>query len=215
MNKLFRRILDLLYPPKCVFCGKILRKDEENVCLSCRTKLPVCTDKLQAGPYLDEAAAVFSYEGLVRDSLLRYKFGGREQYAVCYGEWLAAAVSARLPSVDAVTWVPVSRKRKRKRGYDQAMLLARETARRLGKPLVPTLRKTRDNPAQSGIHDASERRVNVLGAYECIADRAVLEKRLLLVDDIFTTGATLGEAARTLRVSGAALVCGAVLAVRK
>ena len=208
--------LDLLYPPKCVFCRQLLADGEREICNACRLSLPVFSGKLAAGPYFAGAAAALRYEGMARDSLLRYKFGGAESYAVCYAGLLAAAVSALpLDQVDAVTWVPVSRRRRRKRGYDQALLLARGLANAVDKPLVPTLVKWQDNPAQSSLDSPAARRANVLGVYRAVRREALEGKTFLLVDDILTTGATASEAARTLLTGGAAAVYLAVLAVRQ
>ena len=104
---------------------------------------------------------------------------------------------------DLVTWVPVSKKRKRERGYDQAELLAKEVCRLWGAEPVRTLEKMQDNPAQSGLTSAEERRANVLGVYEAVNREQLTGKRVLLVDDILTTGSTASEAARVLRFAGA------------
>lgn len=110
--------------------------------------------------------------------------------------------------------MPVSRKRLRKRGYDQAELLARTACRLWDTEPVRLLNKTADNPAQSGISDAAARRANVLGVYETCGDPA--GKRVLLIDDICTTGATLSECARVLKDAGAeSVVCAAVAKTRE
>ena len=115
---------------------------------------------------------------------------------------------------DTVTWVPVSRKRLRKRGYDQAELLARSACRHWDTQPVRLLEKTVDNQPQSGIHDAAARRANVLGVYRAVGDAA--GKRILLIDDICTSGATLTECIRVLEESGAEqVVCGAVALARR
>ena len=140
----------------------------------------------------------YAYEDPLRQSLLRYKFQGRSYYAGAYGAMLGHAdyLRERL-EFDVITWVPVSRKRRRKRGYDQAELLAKATARELGRCAEPLLEKFRDIPPQSGIQEVPARRkANVLGVYRMRPGAAVQGKRVLLIDDILTTGATLGEAAR-------------------
>ena len=115
---------------------------------------------------------------------------------------------------DTVTWVPVSRKRLRRRGYDQAELLARSACRLWETQPVRLLEKIADNPAQSGIRDAAARRANVLGVYEAVGD--VTGKRFLLIDDICTSGATLTECVRVLENAGAErVVCVAAALARK
>ena len=117
---------------------------------------------------------------------------------------------------DVVTWIPISRIRKLRRGYDQVELLARAVARELDMEPVPTLRKIRNNRQQSRIRDAAKRRANVLGVYRVTDPESIRGKRVLLLDDIITTGATASEAARVLLTNGAKEVhCAAVAASRK
>lgn len=104
---------------------------------------------------------------------------------------------------DVLTWIPVSRLRKLRRGYDQVELLAKAVGRELGMTPTPLLRKVRHNRPQSGIHGEAERRANVLGVYRLTRGAEVAGKRILLLDDILTTGATAGEAARVLKTAGA------------
>ena len=117
---------------------------------------------------------------------------------------------------DVLTWIPVSRARKFRRGYDQVELLARSVGKELAVELVPVLRKIRNNRQQSKIRDAAVRRANVLGVYRVTDPDSVRGKRVLLLDDILTTGATASEAARVLLTAGAKEVhCAAVAASRK
>ena len=117
---------------------------------------------------------------------------------------------------DVLTWIPISRARKFRRGYDQVELLARSVGRELGMKPVSVLRKVRNNRQQSRIRDAAKRRANVLGVYCICNPDSVRNKRVLLLDDIITTGATASEAARVLLTAGAAEVhCAAVAASRK
>ena len=112
---------------------------------------------------------------------------------------------------DLISWVPLSEKRLRERGYDQAMLLALAAALELDDVAVETLRKNRNTAPQSGTESADERRANISGAYEVIDSELVRGKRILLIDDIITTGSTLSECARTLMLAGAeGVVCAAV-----
>ena len=99
----------------------------------------------------------------------------------------------------------------RERGYDQARLLAKATAKTLGMPLTPTLYKQRNTQPQSGTGDAAKRRANITGAYRMKKDADVTGKRILLIDDIVTTGSTLSECARVLGKAGAEqVVCATV-----
>ncbi len=217
MKRIFYIISNILFPPKCVLCGKLLEKDETDLCKICRLDAPLfpnCKRKLQ---FLDSFTAVWYYEENVRRSLLHFKFYGKRHYARSYGRLLAMEISKEHPEgLDLLTWIPVSRLRKLRRGYDQVELIAKAAGRELGFTPIPTLKKIRHNPAQSGLHDTAQRRANVLGAYRCIAPETVRDKRVLLLDDILTTGATAGEAARVLKTMGAKEVhCAAVAAARK
>ena len=111
-----------------------------------------------------------------------------------------------------MTWVPVSPRRLRQRGYAQARLLAESACRLWETKPLPLLRKTVHNPAQSGLKEAAARRANVLGAYTAVDAELVEGKRVLLIDDVITTGATISECARILRTVGAREVVCATLA---
>lgn len=213
MNNLAHWALDLLFPPKCVFCRRLLYKGETHICSTCRLELPIFQGPGLHSTYITDFTAALYYEGTVRLSLHRFKFRGIGLYADAYALLLAAAVQAKLKgSFDWITWCPISKKRRRKRGYDQGELLARALGKRLELPVVATLHKTRDNPAQSAAGDAQARRANVLGVYAPNANTQLEGKRVLLIDDIATTGATLQEASRILLTAGAADVCCAVVA---
>ena len=216
MKRFLERVLDLLYPPKCIFCHRLLQPGEVEICNRCRLKLPICDVPPEGGPFLSGCTAVFYYEEPVRASMLRFKFGGNAHYAEAYGKFLALAAQTDLPveKIDAVTWVPVSKQRRRKRGYDQARLVAETVAGVLGKPLESTLVKIRDNRPQSSLEDPAARKANVLGAYRP-ARADLTGKTFLLIDDIYTTGATLGEAARVLLTAGAAAIYGAAVAAKR
>lgn len=202
-------VLDLFFPPRCAFCGRI---GVHGTCAACEKALPRMETTLREGALYGKCAVPLRYEGTVRESLLRFKFDGARSAAEGYGPILARCAAEELGGAfDVVTWAPVSERRRRKRGYDQAYLLARETARAWGIEPVRLLNKRRDNPPQSGL-GAAERRGNVIGVYEA-ADGATIENaRVLLVDDIITTGSTLGECARVLRDAGARSVVCACLA---
>ena len=210
------RVNALLFPPKCVLCGKVLESNELDLCRKCRVDAPECTAKGTKLPFVDSWLAVWHYEGLVRRSLLRYKFYGKRHYALSYGRLLAMKLQReREDAFDLITWVPISRRRKLRRGYDQVELIARAVGKELGMKPVPTLKKIRHNRPQSGISDVAGRRANVLGAYRVVRPEVLSDKRVLLLDDILTTGATMSEAARMLKTAGAKEVHGAAVAGRK
>lgn len=211
--KLLYRISDLLFPPKCVLCGNILHDAQTDLCHSCRCDTPEHPKGNIKLSYIADWTALWYYEGNVRSSLLRFKFHNRRSYAQVYGRLLAMKLLKEQACFDVLTWVPISRLRKWRRGYDQVELIARSLGSELG--LVPcrTLKKHRNTPPQSGFKDAAQRRANVLGAYTATDAAQFAGKRVLLLDDILTTGATAGECARVLLTAGAKeVLCAAVAA---
>ena len=214
---LLNLILDLIFPPKCILCGKLLEKGEQDLCRDCCTGSPEYPNRKEKLQFLDSFTAVWYYEDNVRNSLLRYKFHDVQCYAASYGRLLARKLRQTHPEgFDCLTWVPVSSLRKLRRGYDQVELLAEAVGKELGMQPVPLLKKVRHNPPQSGISDGARRRANVQGAYRERNRDAISGKRILLLDDILTTGATAGECARILLTAGAKEVhCAAVAAARK
>ena len=208
------RIWELLFPPKCILCKKVLEPAETDLCHTCRIDSPECTGVHKNFSFLDSWAAVWYYKGYIRESILRFKFHGARHYAAGYGRMLAMRIQQEYPEgFDLITWVPVSRLRRFTRGYDQVELLAAATGRELGIEPIKTLQKIRHNRPQSGITGQAKRRANVLGAYRIVCPQAVAGKRILLLDDVITTGATAGECARVLLTAGAKEVhCGCLAA---
>ena len=207
-------ILDLLYPPKCAFCRRLLRDGENGACRSCLRKLPYVPggERREKTKNVSRCIVPLYYRDAVRESLLRYKFEGITAYKDIYAELIADAVRESGEACDVITWAPLSKKRLKKRGYDQTELIARALSARLNLPCVRTLEKVRDNPPQSSIDDERERKKNVSGVYRCIDMDAVRGKRLLFVDDIVTSGATIAECAGVLKDCGAESVIAAAVA---
>jgi len=207
----------LLFPPKCVLCGKLLDKNETDLCHECRSDAPDCPQSRLKLSFLDGWTAIWYYEGNVRRSLLRFKFRGARSYAECYGRLLAMKLLQQHPEgFDCLTWATVRKLRKLRRGYDQVQLLAESVGKELDLEPVPLLKKIRNNPPQSGITGQAQRRANVLGVYKVTEPERVQGKRILLLDDIITTGATAGECARMLLTAGGLQVhCGAIAAARQ
>lgn len=209
-------LFDLLFPPKCVLCRKVLEHYEQDICSECRIDAPACPQTKTKMHFVDGWCAIWYYEGDVRESIIRYKFGNRRSYAENYARLLAQKLNEAYPEgFDILTWVPISRRRKMKRGFDQVEKLAYALAEHLDMQPVRTLKKIRHNRPQSGISGPAHRRANVLGAYKVIRPDVLWGKRVLLLDDVITTGATVGECARVLLTAGARQInVGAVAAVR-
>ena len=205
-------ILDLLYPPKCPFCGKLLEKGQL-LCPECQNGLPWLTGA--AGERKIEltegCVSVAEYDDRVKKGIHAFKFHGKSARSKTFGLLIAQCVKDHGLAADLVSWPPLSKKRLRERGYDQARLLAEKMGEELGLPVMGTLRKEH-RPAQSGLECMEARRANLQGAYTAINIETFRGKRVLLVDDVLTTGATLSECARTLRLAGAETVVCATLA---
>ena len=210
--KILDLIAHLLYPWKCVFCESVLK--DTDICRECEEKLPytVGDSAMQKFPFIDKCVSPLYYKDKVRASVHRYKFGGCSAYSRRYAALMSDCVENNLDcrSIDVISWIPLSKKRLRQRGYDQARLLAEEIAAKTGLPCRQ--QKVKNNGAQSLTRDAKQRRENVAGVYALDDGADVSGLRILLVDDVVTTGATMSEAARILRKAGAKSVFGVTLA---
>ena len=211
------KILELLYPPRCVICRQFLPDGKPRVCQSCWENLPRTTDGgRKHGDFFSECVSPMYYENELREAILRYKFGGKSCYAPAFGEMLADCIYRELEGrYELVTWVPLDRRRLRARGYDQAQLLAQNVCGRLCVEPVRLLKKEPGVKAQSGTGSPERRKANIAGAYTALNPAAVAGKRILIIDDIITTGSTLSECAKTLLLAGADEVLCAALARTK
>lgn len=204
---------ELLFPTKCVICKRLVTQDPP-ICPDCARKLkPTGGKARQNGDFFDGCYSPFFYREPLRESFHRYKFNGHQHYSKLYGKWMADCLRAHeVTGFDWITWAPLSWLRRWRRGYDQAELLAREIGKQLGLPVVPTLNKKYRRPLSRLSGEKSARAARVLGAYTLRPAITVKGKRLLLVDDIVTSGATLSECARVLKTQGAAEVACVTLA---
>jgi ComF family protein len=203
--------LDLLFPALCPVCGDVLgagRRDP--LCGRCWDAIPRITPVSGAGhagapPPLDYVCAAALYEGSLREAIHAFKFRGKRALARPLADLVVETCRDALEGEPVVLVpVPLTRERRAERGFNQAALLADRVARqlrRVGKPRW--LRRVRSTRAQSEL-SAAERQANVRGAFA--AASAVEGRHVVIVDDVFTTGATVGECARALRGEGAVRV---------
>lgn len=202
LDKMERGILDFLMPRRCPFCGAVAGKNL--LCEKCEKTLPYRDEHAVEEERFARCAAPLYYEEPVRQAILDFKFKRKIGSVACFGMLMARCAAEHFSGeFDAITWVPVSKKRLKKRGFDQARYLAAYICVDWHTEPLETLRKTVDNPAQSGLDSPEERRANVLGVYEAVQPERFAGKRLLLIDDIRTTGSTLGECVRVLKEAGA------------
>lgn len=213
MKSLWNSLKLLIWPPRCVLCHRILEPGAGRLCPGCAASLPEPFSGARRGSHYKRWASALWYEDRVRESFLRFKFGGCRFYAEHYGPWLANAVTKLLGTdYELLTYVPISRLRKRRRGYDQTLLLAEAAGRELGMKPVCTLKKRSRVKPQSRTLGPEERQRNIRGAFSVPDPALVRGKRVLLIDDVLTTGATVSEASRMLLEAGAKSVDVATLA---
>ena len=176
----------------CPFCGRRVR--EEGVCLECK-KQPLTVEKARSCYLHEDGAATL---------VLRFKRG--EKYLVhALAEDLAPLLEREFPDCDALTFVPMTKRAERARGYNQSKLLAAELSRRTGRELLDVAEKRKETKAQKTLGRAA-REANLKGAFHLIHRKEVKGRRILIVDDTMTTGATAGELASLFYRAGAGWV---------
>jgi competence protein ComFC len=209
--KALDRAVDVLFPRACAGCGAgpwpfcVTCTDELTPlvppwCRRCGRPSPTSVDRCQDCPPapIASARAAFAYRGPARQAVHRLKFSGWRGV----GEALAAALAALgPPPAEAVTWVPLAPRRRAERGFDQARVLARALARELDLPAVTFVRRTKATAPQAR-RSREERLEAMADAFACIPRRPA-PARLLLVDDVLTTGATASACAAALLDAGA------------
>ncbi|MBP3501128.1 MAG: ComF family protein [Oscillospiraceae bacterium] len=214
LNKVERNILDFFFPRRCPFCGAVAGK--ELLCKKCRRSLPFTGEHAVREGTFGRCAAPLYYEDRVREAILQFKFKDKLGGMSCFGMLMAECAAEHYSGAfDAITWVPVSKKRLKKRGFDQTRYLTGSMCVDWHVAPIETLRKVTDNPPQSTLETEEQRRANVLGVYEAVNAEQFRGKRLLLVDDILTTGATLSECVRVLKEAGAGEVMCLTLAMSR
>lgn len=219
-------LLRLLFPPRCALCGQVLRLSEKKgfLCEACKENIPYLPEDVcprcgggtdTAGfcafclqPYAFEGAfAAFPYEK-VREAVHLFKYDGGIQMGEGLGELMAAYLlkyhGELLAKIDVMLAVPLHRAKEKRRGFNQTHILCEKISERTGLPFWKAgLERKRDTIAQSTL-SPEERKENLKDAFRATADFS--GKRILLVDDVFTTGATCHACAKELYRSGAAAV---------
>ncbi len=224
LSRISASSLDLLFPIQCAGCGKESRVICEeciphlatlsppycNICASPRTTSP-CRACVENPPEVDGVRAPYLFEGPIREAVHRFKYQGLRAAAPDLGRLLAEFLAHHRVPGEVIVPVPLHSRRLRQRGYNQAALLARHLAKLTGLELNEGLLVcTTETSAQVETASRSQRRDNVKGNFRCEGDVSGL--RVILVDDVATTGSTLSACAAALKASGAASVWGLVLA---
>lgn len=237
LEALILRMKNIIYPPRCMFCRRMLSPAAVgNICVDCIERLPFCKNLhrcVNCGRPVPEGvlhcyrcgkglravyhriSAVYLYEGAVKRALLRFK---KEHYRSC-GHTLALQMAITLREefpykvFDYLVAVPPRKKKTRFGKYDQADALTAALARETGIPYLRKALRQKEVRAKQSALDFADRWANVLGNFETVKKKAIRGKRILLVDDICTTGATLNECAKMLKGAGAAEVCCIVVGI--
>lgn len=200
------KLVNLFYPSRCMFC----RRPFDD-----RAGLMICPKCLSFYEYDTSSAVILpkargavhyalNYRDDIREAILRFKFGSIPQYAHGLSHFLLP-LAGKFTDIDYISWVPISPLRLVSRTYDQSKLLAQALAAQTQTKAVPTLRKVRHTRKQSTL-DANQRHNNIRNAYRAVNPEQICGARILLVDDIVTTGATMAECAKVLYDAGAEYV---------
>lgn len=213
--RFFDKLISWLYPHRCPVCGAFVREKGER-CADCRK--PFAENAEYVLPPLVSRKGLyclrspFLYRGQIRKGIMALKFSDHRDAALFFAGALSdlSQVSG-LKEAQVVTAVPLSRKRKSVRGYNQSELIARQYALLKGLPYKELLIRKKDAPKQSLSQTKEERARNVSGCFEALPEAA--GQTVVLIDDVYTTGATLSECAVTLRRAGASRVIGLTAAV--
>jgi competence protein ComFC len=215
------RLVNFIYPPKCIFCQKLLDHDAAlHICSACYSKLPLIENKVlktsldEDENYCDGVVSVFEYTGMVKESLIRFKFYNKPGYYRTYARLMADKLSKMtdVKNYQMVLSVPLHKHKEFSRGYNQARLLSKALGRILKlRECSYLLKRERYTEAQS-LLDKQRRNQNVKGAFTVVSPKKVRGKSILLVDDILTTGSTLEECSRMLKKAGAERVFAVVVA---
>lgn len=202
----------------CDECGKTVVFNNGKTCKRCGVGIDgaedYCGNCAFDKIYFDRSYAAFSYEGAVRQAILSMKFNGNGRFAKVFAQYLAYIATKNGLEFDAVCFPPLSPKSKRARKYNQSQLLAKYFCDIIecNELLLDALVKVKETERQERL-GKSERKTNLIGAYKVKAD--VKGKRVLVIDDVKTTGATLNECAKALKRKGAVSVVGLMVSARK
>ena len=208
-DKILRQICTVpivsIYPQTCGICGKI---NENSLCKKCEKNLKKQSENqiIKDGEeieykYFNELMYIFKYEGQIRKIILDYKFNEKAYIYLTFVNFLLKneKIFENIKSYDTIKPVPISKKRQKERGYNQSLLIAREISNQTNLKLVNNcLIKTKNIVEQSKLNK-EDRRQNIQGVYKLQNMQLIKNKKILLIDDIYTTGSTVNECSKILR----------------
>ncbi len=209
------KIKSLIYPNVCLVCGKKIDENKTYTCEKCKDILKYTMKrqiKVYSDMYFTKLLACFEYKGLIRNKILAFKFKNKSYLGNSFAQIMSESLQTIKDEFDIIIPVPIHFKRYLERGYNQSKILAKQIAKLLDKKcLTNILKKTKNVVPQSTLNHI-ERQTNVLNTYKISNNLKILNKRILLIDDIFTTGATANECAKVLKMHGAKSVIVATIA---
>ncbi len=220
-------LLGLLFPRRCPVCHEIVEDPGELACDICKTRLQrvrapwcqrcgkpliaheqeYCGDCSRKTHVFRKGRAAFIYDETMRRSIARFKYDGHQEYAAFYADEIlkTCAMEVLRWKAEALIPIPLHPARRRKRGYNQAELLAKELSIRSGIPMDKSLLiRTKNTRAQKELSD-QERKANLRHAFS-VREKRIPYKNIILVDDIYTTGSTMDEAATVLKECGTEMI---------
>ena len=201
------KLLDIIYPPVCGGCGKI---NKNSICNKCKIKLEsqaafgIDNYEQETNKYFDEHLYIFMYSGIIRNILLNYKFNDESYIYKTLTNFLIKneKIVENIKRYDIIMPVPLSKNRKKERGYNQSELIARELCSIANIKLDnKTLKKQKNTTAQSTLNKEN-REKNIEGAYTIKRCDHLEGKKVLIIDDIFTTGSTVNECSKLIKKAG-------------
>ncbi len=225
LNTAFQAASCLLFPKICETCEELLpARDTRGVCGACANKIlkitppfcrlcgrtapgekSLCGQCRDTGFYFDRAYAAAYYEGKMQELLQAFKFSGRRSLKKYFSDELVGFISKYLDlsNIDALVSVPMDVKKENARGFNQAQLVTRLTAKKIKKEdLSPYLKRKKSSSTQS-LLNKNQRRRNIEGSFFVSEPKIFSGKKILLIDDILTTGFTASECSKTLKAAGA------------
>jgi ComF family protein len=221
MKNLFLPILDIIFPCECVYCGDLISSSQYHLCQECHTLLkelndgcPVCSGVIIDGIcticsdrkfYPSVNRTLFGYENVSKTAIHSLKFDGIKHIYKIFIPYILKQIEYLNERIDIITSVPMSRKKMIKRGYNQSELIAKEVAKQTGIEFCEILKENRRAKQQRSLN-YDERFINVIDRYKTIKNNKFEDKVVLIIDDVFTTGATINECSRKLILSGAAKI---------